>query len=183
MTLPSDITIAFLLADGVSQEDVTIPRQVWEEAGITVHIVGFAEEVKAMINDEWGVRFKTDILFQEVDVERYDGLYIPGGANHLTHLLEMKEVIAYVGSIYCAGKSIAAMNDGIQLLAEAGILKNKKVAKQPGAEIEGTISEDEDVVQDNGIVTCASSEDIYAFTKRFLDELLEGVHQRSSTII
>lgn len=77
-----------------------------------------------------GHRFALNASFSEVKAERYDALVIPGGRAP-EYLRLDKAVIALVRHFFDAGKPVAAICHGAQILAAAGVLKGRRCSAYP----------------------------------------------------
>jgi protease I len=84
-----------------------------------------------------GHRFSLNASFAEIKGEDYDALVVPGGRAP-EYLRMNREVIALVQHFAKAGKPIAAICHGAQLLAAAGVIRGRKVSAYPAcaAEVE-----------------------------------------------
>lgn len=80
-----------------------------------------------------GHHFKLNATFDEVEVENYDGLVIPGGraSEYLAHI---PVVVNLVKEFSISGKPIAAICHGPLILAAAGELKGRKCTAFPTVE-------------------------------------------------
>ena len=84
-----------------------------------------------------GHRFTLNASFDAVQPADYDGLVIPGGRAP-EYLRTVAGVLPLVQHFAKAGKPIAAICHGAQLLAAAGVIRGKKVSAYPAcaAEVE-----------------------------------------------
>lgn len=84
-----------------------------------------------------GHRFVLNASFDAVQPADYDGLVIPGGRAP-EYLRTVAGVLPLVQHFANAGKPIAAICHGAQLLAAAGVIRGKKVSAYPAcaAEVE-----------------------------------------------
>ena len=82
-----------------------------------------------------------------------------------------------------AGKPVAAICHGPQLLIETGLIDGKKMTSYPSIKTDlqnaGAKWYDKEVVVDNGLVTSRSPKDLAAFNKKLLEEIGEGVHEKA----
>ncbi|MDR7334013.1 DJ-1/PfpI family protein [Roseateles asaccharophilus] len=84
-----------------------------------------------------GHRFTLNASFDAVQPTEYDGLVIPGGRAP-EYLRTVAGVLPLVQHFAKAGKPIAAICHGAQLLAAAGVIRGRKVSAYPAcaAEVE-----------------------------------------------
>jgi protease I len=68
--------------------------------------------------------------FDAVKIDEYDGLFCPGGRSPETLQLS-EEVIGWVRRLFEAGKPVASICHGIQILATAGILRGRACTGHP----------------------------------------------------
>ena len=186
--LLSDLKILILAEHGVSQTDLGSPREKLERAGVNVVVASaHLPEVKAWSQDNWGNRIKVDRNITSIAAEKYHGLLIPGGVLHADSLRSSESAIALVKQFSSSGKVIGAIGHGIQLLINAEVISGRQVAGSPSLRADvlsaGGIWEDKSVVTDNGLVTCRCEDDVEKFNDEFLNELRQGVNQRTETII
>ncbi len=134
-----------LLLTGDFDEDyeIMVPFQALQMVGHTVHAVcpgkKAGDQVRTAIHDfegdqtyseKRGHNFTLNATFDEIDPAAYLGLIVPGG--RAPEYLRLNEkVLDIVRHFDKAGKPIAALCHGPQLLAAAGILKGRKLNAYP----------------------------------------------------
>ena len=78
---------------------------------------------------------------------------------------------------------MAAICHGPWTLIDAGVVRGRKMTSYGSIQTDlknaGAQWVDEEVVVDNGLVTSRKPDDIPAFTRKFIEELQEGRHERS----
>lgn len=142
--------ILMIAGDFGEDYETMVPFQALTMVGHTVHAVcpdkKAGEWVMTAIHDfdgyqtyseKPGHRFTLNASFDEVKPEAYDALVVPGG--RAPEYLRMNpKVIACVQHFSKAGKPIAAICHGAQLLAAAGVIRGKRVSAYPAcaAEVE-----------------------------------------------
>ena len=88
------------------------------------------------------------------------------------------DVVRFVGEFMRAGKVVAAICHGPWTLIETGLLKGKRVTSWPSLKTDltnaGAQWEDAEVVVDHGLITSRKPQDIPAFNKKIVEEVLEG---------
>lgn len=188
MSILSDLKVAMLTEHGFEQSELTSPREAMERAGVTVDIVSpQPDEVKAWNEGEWGIRVRVDVPLEKANPDDYDGLVLPGGVMNPDKLRMNEQAVEFVRRFFAAGKPIAAICHGPQILINTGVVKGKKVTSYPSLKADlinaGALWVDQEVVVDNGLVTSRTPKDLEAFNKKLLEELREGAHQRTETII
>lgn len=113
----------------------------------------------------------------EIKVEDYDLLVLPGGVKAMEKIRLEKKLINFVTKFHQDGKLIACICSGAQLLISAKVVKGKKISgyysMQDDITNAGAIYTDEEVVVDNNIVTTAHYKDMGPWMKETLKILNE----------
>ncbi|SDU29179.1 DJ-1/PfpI family protein [Geopseudomonas guangdongensis] len=135
--------ILMLVGDYVEDYEAMVPFQALSMVGHLVHAVcpgkSAGQSVRTAIHDfegeqtyseKPGHNFALNADFASVRAEDYDALLIPGGRAP-EYLRLNAEVIALVQAMAAAGKPIAAVCHGAQLLAAAGVLKGRECSAYP----------------------------------------------------
>lgn len=140
--------LLLLAGDFVEDYEIMVPFQTLQVVGHTVDAVcpgkKKGEQIRTAIHDfegdqtyteKRGHNFTLNATFDEIDPVQYDGLVIPGGRapEYLRLNEKVLNVIRYFDE---AGKPIAALCHGAQLLAAADVLKGRKVNGYPACEPE-----------------------------------------------
>lgn len=135
--------LLMLVGDFVEDYEVMVPFQALQMVGHTVHAVcpdkKAGEAVRTAVHDfegdqtyteKPGHNFSLNASFDEVRAEDYDGLVIPGG--RAPEYIRLNDrVLNIVQHFSEAGKPIAAICHGAQVLAAAGVLKGKSCSAYP----------------------------------------------------
>jgi protease I len=135
--------ILLIVGDFVEDYEVMVPFQALQMAGHTVHAVcpnkRAGDKVRTAVHDfegdqtyseKPGHNFTLNASFGGLNAEDYDALVIPGGRAPEYLRLDEK-VLRIVRHFASAGKPIAAICHGAQLLAAAGVLKGKSCSAYP----------------------------------------------------
>ena len=81
-----------------------------------------------------------------------------------------------------AGKTVAAVCHAPWLLIETGLAKGRKMTSYTSIKTDvinvGGKWEDSEVVTDNGVITSRNPGDLDAFSRKIIEEVKEGKHQR-----
>ncbi|MBV4505878.1 DJ-1/PfpI family protein [Pseudomonas sp. BW13M1] len=135
--------ILMLVGDYVEDYEVMVPFQALAMVGHTVHAVCpekiAGQTVRTAIHDfegeqtyseKPGHNFALNFDFVQVRAESYDALLIPGG--RAPEYLRLNDrVLELVKAFDQAGKPIAAVCHGAQLLAAAGVLEGRECSAYP----------------------------------------------------
>jgi protease I len=137
-----------LVGDYVEDYEVMVPFQMLLMVGHEVHAVcpgrQAGETVVTAIHDfegeqtyseKRGHRFRLNASFDAVDAASYDALVIPGGRAP-EYLRLNPQVLELVRHFSTAGKPIAAICHGPQILSAAGVLRGKSCSAYPAVEPE-----------------------------------------------
>ncbi|KAG9442406.1 hypothetical protein H6P81_018260 [Aristolochia fimbriata] len=143
----SDKRILFLCGDYMEDYEVMVPFQSLQALGCHVDAVcpnkKAGEKCPTAIHDFEGDQtysekpghdFTLTASFEAVDATSYDGLVIPGGRAPEYLALDDK-VIALVKHFMEAGKPVASICHGQQILSAAGVLKGRKCTAYPAVKI------------------------------------------------
>jgi len=176
-------TIAVLSESGFEETELTSPVQRLKEEGATVHIIsGKSGTIQAMKGDhEWTIEVNVDQTITEANADNYHGLLIPGGVLNLDSLRKNEDAIAFVKAFFDAGKPVAAICHGPQVLITAEVVEGRKLTSTKTIKIDlvnaGAEWYDEEVVVDQGLVTSRSPDDLPAFNDKIVEEFAEGIHE------
>ena len=174
--------VAILTENGFEEIELTSPKKAMENAGIKVDIVSpQKDKVKAWAHDHWSIELPVDVNLNDARVEDYDALMIPGGVMNPDLMRLNEDCVQFAKDFMEAGKPVAAICHGPQLLIETGLLKGRKMTSYPSVKTDlknaGADWKDKEVVVDNGLVTSRSPKDLEAFNKKLLEEVSEGIHE------
>jgi protease I len=135
--------ILMLIGDYVEDYEVMVPFQALQmlglqvdavcpdkRAGQWVHTAVHDFEGAQTYSEKPGHRFMLNATFADVDVRDYEALVVPGG--RAPEYLRLDDrVLEIVRHFHLAGKPIAAICHGLQLLATAGVLQGKASTAYP----------------------------------------------------
>ena len=140
--------ILMICGDYCEDYETMVPFQALQAVGHTVHAVcpgkKAGDHIKTAIHDFEGAQtysekpghnFTLNASFDEARPEQYDALVIPGGRGP-EYLRNDAAVLAAVRHFFDAGKPVAAVCHGAQLLAGAGVLKGRTCSAYPACRAE-----------------------------------------------
>ncbi len=135
--------ILMLAGDFVEDYEIMVPFQALLAVGHDVHVVcpgkKAGDKVRTAIHDfegdqtyseKPGHNFALNATFDEVVEEDYDALVIPGGRAP-EYIRLNPRVLDITRHFATAGKPIAAVCHGAQVLAAAGVLEGKRCSAYP----------------------------------------------------
>lgn len=175
--------VAILMADGFEQVEFEKPQQALEEAGASTFVISpNDDEVTGWDGEanDHGDSFEVDLPVAEANADDYDALLLPGGVKNPDTLRQVPEAVAFVRAFFEAGKPVAAICHGPQMLIEADVVRGRHLTSYPSLRTDltnaGANWTDEPVVVDQGLVTSRKPDDIPRFNDKMLEEFAEGVH-------
>ena len=168
--------VMILATDGFEQSELTKPKANLEKAGIETTVVSIeAGEIKGWQHTDWGDSVKVDQTVDEVSVDDFDALMLPGGQMNPDKLRMNEDAVQIVKDFADAGKPIAAICHGPWLLVEADVVDGRTVTGWPSIRTDlmnaGADVVDREVVQDGNFITSRKPEDIPAFSKALIEKL------------
>ena len=140
--------ILMLVGDYAEDYEVMVPFQALLAVGHTVHAVcpdkKAGDSIATAIHDfegqqtyseKRGHNFALNASFADIKAEQYDALLLPGGRAP-EYLRLNPQVLDIVRHFFSADKPVAAICHGAQLLAAAGVLKDRHCSAYPACRAE-----------------------------------------------
>jgi protease I len=173
--------VAILTENGFEEVELTSPKKALEDAGAEVEIVSpQKEKVKAWSHDHWSIEIPVDVNVKDADPNEYDALMVPGGVFNPDKMRMNENCVRFAQHFLEAGKPVAAICHGPQLLIETGLIDGRNMTSYASIKTDlinaGASWIDREVVVDNGLVTSRSPQDLDAFNKKMIEEIKEGKH-------
>lgn len=173
--------VAILVTDGFEQVELEEPRLALLEAGAITRLISpKLKKVRAWNDDDFGDEFAVDVPLQDASPDVFDALLLPGGVMNPDHLRMEPGAVAFVRAFFAAGKPVAAICHGPQMLIEADVVDGRKLTSYPSLrrdlENAGANWVDESVVTDRGLVTSRRPDDLPEFNAKMIEEFAEGIH-------
>src|SRR6195952_1135118 len=124
--------IAILTEEGFEQVELTSPKMALKDAGAIVHVISpKSGKIKAWDKTNWGIEVDVDKQLDEVSPDDYDALVLPGGVLNPDKLRQNKEAVAFVSAFLNAGKPVAAICHGPQMLIETCLIGGRTLTSYP----------------------------------------------------
>ncbi|WP_373486645.1 type 1 glutamine amidotransferase domain-containing protein [Blastomonas sp.] len=169
-TLPdlSGRRICILSTDGFEQSELCQPLEQLRAAGASVHVVApHVGSIRGWDKKDWGQSVAVDHVIPDISASDYDALVLPGGQINPDVLRTNKSAVALVRAFADAGKPIAAICHAPWLLIEASLVEGLTVTSYGSIRTDlrnaGAKVVNEAVVEDRGIITSRSPEDLPQF--------------------
>jgi protease I len=160
---------AILIADKFQDEEGIEPVQFLREHGAETTYLGVETGLARGKNG----RAEVDVTLRisEADPGDFDLLIIPGGAAPETLRLNA-DVLAFTRAFFDAGKPVAAICHGPQVLISAGVLRGRVATCYAGIRddviLAGARYVDREAVTDRNLVTSRIPSDVPAFNRAML---------------
>lgn len=145
--------IAAILAEGFEETEFIAVADVLRRAKSDVRVVSSTRQLA--VTSSHNFKIMADELWDNVDFDEMDCIFLPGGMPGVANLQANKKVIDMVRNFAEKGKYISAICAAPLVLADAGVLENKKFTCYPSTakEITSGIYCDEPAVIDGKIIT------------------------------
>lgn len=168
--------VLIIATDGFEQSELMKPRENLQQAGIHTTVASpESGSIKGWDQTDWGDSVDVDATLDEVSVDDYDGLVLPGGQINPDKLRLEEKAVSLVRQFVEAGKPVAAICHGPWLLVEADVVKGKTVTSWPSVRTDlrnaGANVVDQEVAIDGNIITSRNPDDIPAFSKALIGML------------
>jgi len=170
--VPNDLkgkTAAFIVADEFEDLELFHPLYRLQEEGIGTVVIGLTKDP---IKGKKGYSITPSASIDEVNAENFEFLVVPGGKSPEKLRLNSK-ILRFVKDFDRQGKPIAAICHAGQVLASAGIVKNKTLTCVAGIRDDminaGARYVDQAVVTDGNLVTSRTPSDLPEFARAMIE--------------
>jgi protease I len=182
--------ILMIVGDYVEDYEVMVPFQALQMVGHIVHVVCPGKEEDETVTtaihdfgneDTYGEKIGHDFVlnetFDDIDVNDYDALILPGGRAP-EYLRLDEDVLNMVKHFNDENKPIAAISHGVQILISADVLEGKACTGYPSLQTdisnaggEWTDIDADDALVDDNLVTAQVWEALTEWLAKFLEIL------------
>ena len=162
-----------ILAEGFEEIEAFSTIDVLRRAQIECDMCSLNESKDNCVIGSHGIIVKTGKHLSDVNCKDYDCIVLPGGMKGTANLKKSSGVLALLSKFNENKKLIAAICAAPSVLAEAGIIKHKKVTSYPGfeKELKDRIYCEEIVMQDGNIITARGAAASLYFAYKIAENL------------
>jgi len=165
--------VAMLVEDEFEDRELTGPLEALRAAGVTVTLVGPSAGVEYRGKRGEAV-VKADIGAGAARIKDFDAVVIPGG--HAPDKMRMRHAMVDLArDAMEAGKPVAAICHGPQVLISANVLRGRTLTCWPSIAIDvknaGGLYVDRPVVEDGNLITSRKPDDVPVFSEAILRAL------------
>ncbi len=175
MTQLENKKIAFLATDMVEQVELTEPWKAVEEAGGQPELVSVEDgEIQGFDHYDKADTFTVDRTVDDVSVDEYDGLVLPGGVGNPDTLRTNEAAVAFVREFVESGKPVGVICHGPWTLVEADVLRGRTITSWPSVKTDirnaGGSWVDEEVVTDGNITSSRNPDGLPSFCRTIVEQ-------------
>ena len=160
------------LASGFEEIETVTVVDVLRRAGVDVTVAGLAPNV---VEGAHGVKIVPDKSIDDLKVEDFDAIIVPGGNPGYKNLRKEPRVIAMIKKAFDSNKLVAAICAAPAVLSDAGVLEGKACTIYPGMEEEleagGGKPKQDIVVVDGNIITSRGPATALPFALKLAEKL------------
>jgi protease I len=142
------------------------------EAGHEVVVIG--SEAGVTYSSKHGYPLKSDLGIAQARPSEFDGVVIPGGYAP-DKMRRDARMVQFVKDLFQAGKAVASICHGPWMLAEADVVRGKRVTCVSAIKTDlinaGARYEDREVVVDGNLITSRTPPDLPALMRAMLEFL------------
>ncbi|MFC4735717.1 type 1 glutamine amidotransferase domain-containing protein [Bacillus daqingensis] len=166
--------ILTVIEDDFEDSELIYPHYRLQEEGVICHIAG-KEAEKTYIGKN-GVPVQSDFSFEQIQIEEYDGILVPGGwaPDKLRRYEDVLDMVTFMNN---HNRLIGQICHAGWVLISADILRGKKVTSTPGIKHDmmnaGAEWVNEEIVVDGHLVSSRRPPDLPAYGKALVDKLKE----------
>ena len=144
--------VIILLATGFEEVEAITVIDILRRADIDTTIVGLEKE---LIKGSHDISIKGDMYYEDININEYDFMILPGGQPGTNNLKSNSKVIKWLQKFNDEKRNIAAICAAPTVLEKANIIENVKITSYPSEKdmFNADLYCEENVVKDNNIIT------------------------------
>jgi protease I len=171
--------VAVLATDGVEQVELDQPWQALVDAGAQPQLIGLAAgTITAYDHIDKGAEKTVDLAVGDADPATFDALVLPGGVINGDFVRADAGAVTFVRAFFDAGKPVAAICHAPWVLAEADVVRGRRMTSWPSLRTDlrnaGAEWVDEEVVVDGNLTTSRNPDDLPAFGRAIVAQFAAG---------
>ena len=183
-------SVVFLMAnEGVEQIELTRPWNAVKEAGgrplLSAPKNGGVQAFNHLEKGDW---FPVDLVTEDLRVEDFDGVILPGGVANPDQLRLDAPAVRFLREFFAAGKPAAVICHGPWSLIEAELVGERSLTSWPSLATDirnaGGRWLDQEVVictdGPNALVTSRKPDDLDAFCSTFCQVFAQGPNRKAA---
>lgn len=168
--------VAILVDNYFEQAEFTEPKQILEQAGAVVTIVGASGgSVQGMNHEKLADAFQVDESLDEADLNSFDAILLPGGAINADTLRVNEKAQQAVRTAMADKQPLAVICHAPWLLVSAEVVEGKTLTSfhtiKDDIENAGGKWVDEEVCVDENLITSRQPGDVPKFTEALIKML------------
>jgi len=160
------------LASGFEEIETVTIVDVLRRAGVDVTVAGLTPNVVEGVH---AMKIVPDKSIDDVNVEDFDAVVVPGGNPGYKNLRKDPRVIDLIKEAFNSNKLVAAICAGPAVLSDAGVLEGKSCTIYPGMENElekgGGKPKQDIVVVDGNLITSRGPATALPFALKLAEKL------------
>ena len=171
------------LADGFEEIEAFTIVDVLRRAGIETDTVSIRGSV---VQSSHGIRVMVDTRIDMIDPDTYNAIVLPGGSPGYVNLGKSSKLIEILKKFNNQGKLIAAICGAPLILAEHGLLDDKRATVYPGFERKLSYPRGNKVVVDGNIITSQGPGTAMEFALKVVEMLVgrgEAMRLRNELVV
>lgn len=141
------------LAEGFEETEAIAVIDIIKRGGIDLCTVSIKDD--KIVKGSHGVSIEADMSISQIDFEKADMLFLPGGMPGTLNLADCNMLTEQIKKFASTGKKLAAICAAPSVLGQLGVLEGKKAICYPGFEgkLTGAQITNEKVVKDGNVFT------------------------------
>lgn len=173
--------ILIMATHGFEESELLVPRDKLRELGAEVKVASpESGKIRGWNHTDWGQDAEVDLTLDQVSVEDFDAIVLPGGQINPDLLRVNDKALEILRGFLKAKKVVAAICHGPWLLVEVDAVRGREITSYHSIKTDvmnaGGKWVDREVIADQGIVTSRKPDDLRAFVDKIVEEVEEGRH-------
>lgn len=169
------VTVAFLSTDGFEDSELTSPWEAVVAHGGTAVLIAPDD---GEITGKKGHVASVNRTSRDVDATEFDALVLPGGVVNADDLRTDQASVAFVRDLVAQHKPVAVICHGAWILTDADVLTGRRITSFPSLRTDltnaGATWVDEEVVDDDGLISSRTPDDLPAFDEALVAAFARG---------